>query len=170
MLLHDHQVMAVNVLMEANYRVRTALHAVGGDKPVADRELRPNDMEMAETQVRKVLRFLLFADEAPLPAPVAGDADFRKDFAANRRPEKSGRSLKDFDLHTRLMKHRCSYMIYSASFRGLPTTFQRILFKSLRSFLEDPKPGSPAAHLPADERKAIHEILTDTLPAYAAEF
>ncbi len=167
MLLHDHQVFAVNVLMEANYRVRTALYAAGGDTPVAERALRPADMEMAEAQVQKLLRFLLFADEAQLPAPVTGDAAFRKDFATTRRPDKSGRALKDFALQTHLMKYRCSYMIYSAGFRGLPLSFQRLLCKSLRAFLVDAKPGSPAAHLPAEERKAIHEILMETLPAYA---
>ena len=168
MLLHDHQVFAVNVLMEANYRVRTALHAAGGDQPVAERALRPDDMEMADKQVQKVLRFLLFADEVQLPAPVAGDSAFRKDFAATRRPDKAGRSLKDFALRTHLLLHRCSYMIYSAGFRGLPSAFQRLLCKELHAALTEIKPGSPAAHLPAEERKAIHEILTDTLPAYTA--
>ena len=167
MLLHDHQVFAVNVLMEANYRVRTALHAAGGDTPVAERALRPEDVEMADKQVQKLLRFLLFADEAQLPAPVTGDPAFHKDFAATRRADKSGRSLKDFALQNHLMKYRCSYMIYSSAFRGLPSGFQRLLCKSLRSSLLDAKAGGPAAHLPDAERKAIHEILTDTLPAYA---
>ena len=168
MLLHDHQVMAVNVLMEANYRVRTALHAAGGDKPVAERELRADDMEMAHTQVQKVLGFLLFATEVPLPAPVAGDPAFRKDFTATRRPDKGGRSLKDFSLQAHLMQHRCSYMIYSAAFRGLPGTFQRLLFSELRAALTADGNSGPAAHLPAAERKAIHEILIDTIPGYAA--
>jgi len=168
MMLHDHQVMAVNVLMEANYRVRTALHAAGGDKPVAERDIPPDDMEMAHTQVQKVLRFLLFATEVPLPAPVTGDPAFHNDFSTTRRPDKAGRSLKDFSLQTHLMKHRCSYMIDSAAFRGLPAAFQRLLFTELRAALNAGGKDSPGAHLPAEERKAIHEILIDTNPGYAA--
>jgi hypothetical protein len=168
LMLHDHQVMAVNVFMEANYRVRTVLHAAGGDKPVAERDIPPDETEMAHAQVHKVLRFLLFADEARLPAPVAGDPGFRRDFAATRRPDKAGRALKDLSLQTHLLQFRCSYMIYSAAFRGLPAAFQRILFQELRAALTNDSAGGPAAHLPAEERRAIHDILADTVPAYAA--
>lgn len=167
MLLHDHQCKAVNTFMEANYRVRTALHKAGGDKPVAERSIPSDDIEMAREQAAKVARFLLFTDEVALPAPVAGEAAFKKDFALNRQADKTGRSLKDFELKTHLMKHRCSYMIYSAAFRGLPAAFQKLVFSDLRSALTIESKDSPAAHMPADERKAVHEILTATLPAYA---
>ncbi len=166
MLLHDHQCKAVNVLMEANYRVRTVLHNAGGDKPVADRGIPGDDMEMAREQAQKVARFLLFTDEVALPAPVTGDAAFKKDFAAARKADKAGRSLKDFNLKTHLMQHRCSYMIYSAAFRGLPPAFQKIVFTELRSGLTIASGGGAAAHLPADERKTVHEILSETVPDY----
>jgi hypothetical protein len=168
MMLHDHQCKAVNVLMEANYRLRTVLHKAGGEKPVAERAIPEAEMEMARTQAEKVARFLLFTEEVALPAPVTGDAAFKKDFAANRRPDKSGRSLKDFNLKTHLMQHRCSYMIYSAAFRGLPAAFQSLVFAELRRALTSGGEGGQAAHLPAAERQAVHEILSATLPAYAA--
>jgi hypothetical protein len=168
MMLHDHQVKAVNVLMAANYRIRTALHNAPADKPLLERSIPSDDMEMASEQARSVAAFLLFADEVPLPAPVAGDPAFKKDFAANRRPDPSGRSLKDFDLKTRLMQYRCSYMIYSAAFNGLPPVFQKMVFNSLRSALTI-SGDTTGAHLPADERKAVHEILTATLTGYARQ-
>lgn len=65
------------------------------------------------------------------------------------------------------MKHRCSYMVYSAAFRGLPIAFQKLVFNDLRSALTIEGKDSPAAHLPAEERKAVHDILTATLAAYA---
>ena len=166
LMLHDHQCMAVNVFMEANYRLRTVLHKAGGDAPVASRTIPADDMEMAAEQTAKLVRFLLFTDEAQLPAPVTGDAAFRKDFAASRKADKAGRSLKDFALEKHLMRHRCSYMIYSAGFRGLPEAFQKMVFTALRHALTaDAEAGK---HLPAEERAAIHAILTDTLPGYAA--
>ncbi len=167
MMLHDHQCKAVNVLMEANYRLRTVLHQAGGEKPVAERSIPSDEMEMARTQAEKVARFLLFADEVALPAPVTGDAAFKKDFAANRRPDKSGRSLKDFHLKTHLMQHRCSYMIYSAAFRGLPAAFQDLVFAELRRALTVSGDEGLAAHMPVPERQAVHAILTETLPGYA---
>jgi len=168
MMLHDHQCKAVNVLMEANYRIRTVLHKAGGEKPVAERSIPSDDMEMARSQAEKVARFLLFTEEVALPAPVTGDAVFKKDFAANHKADKAGRSLKDFELKTRLMQHRCSYMIYSASFRGLPAAFQNMVFSELRRALTAGGDEGLAAHLPAPERQAVHAILTETLPGYAA--
>ena len=167
MMLHDHQCKAVNVCMEANYRLRTVLHKAGGDKPVAERAIPSDDMEMAREQAQKVAAFLLFTEEIALPAPVAGEAGFKKDFAGNRQPDKAGRSLKDFNLKTHLMQHRCSYMIYSAAFRGLPAAFQKMVFSELRSALTVEAKDSPGAHLPAEERKAVHQILSETLPDYA---
>jgi hypothetical protein len=163
MMLHDHQCVAVNAFMEANYRIRTALHAAGGDKPVAERAIPENAKETAETQTEKLVRFLLFADEARLPAPVTGSGAFRTNFASGRKADKQGRSLKDFQLQDRLMRYRCSYMIYSAAFRGLPAAFQKQVFTALREALQGGKAGS---HLPAEERQAIHEILSATLTAY----
>jgi hypothetical protein len=167
MMLHDHQCKAVNTLMEANYRIRTVLHNAGGDKPVMERTIPSDDMEMAREQARQVAALLLFSDEVPLPAPVAGDPAFKKDFAANRRPDKSDRSLKDLDLKTHLMRYRCSYMIYSTAFGGLPAVFQKMVFSELRAALTNSGPDGTPAHLPPDERKAVHEILSATLPGYA---
>jgi hypothetical protein len=162
MMLHDHQCVAVNYLMEANYRVRTALHASASSLPVADRDIPPGDLEMAETQARRVVDFLLFKAEVPLPAPVVGDSEFRREFAAGARPDKAGRSLRDLSLQTHLLRYRCSYMIYSAAFRGLPAAFQTLVFRDLRRALT----SETAGHLPAEERRAIHEILVETLPEY----
>ena len=64
------------------------------------------------------------------------------------------------------MQHRCSYMIYSAAFRGLPPAFQKMVFTELRSGLTIASGGGAAAHLPADERKTVHEILSETVPDY----
>lgn len=88
MLLHDHQCKAVNTFMEANYRVRTALHKARGARPVAGRRIPPGDLEMAREQAAKVTRFLLFTDEVALPAPVAGDAAFKKTSHPIVRPTK----------------------------------------------------------------------------------
>lgn len=167
LLLHDHQVIAVNTFMEANYRVRTVLHQAGGSQPVEGRSIPAgDDMEMARQQCDKVVRLLLFSDEVPLPGAVTGNDEFLRDFAVPRRPDKAGRSLRDVDMRTRLLKHRCSYMIYSAAFQGLPTAFQRMVFLKLGSELEKPSADGPAVALPDAERRAILAILDETLPGF----
>ena len=59
-LVHEHQVGFVNRAVEASYRTRTAL-ADGQGK------LTPADAAMVEKQARGLARYLLFADEVPLP-------------------------------------------------------------------------------------------------------
>jgi len=61
---------------------------------------------------------------------VEGDAVFKTDFLRNRR-EIKGASLKDFDLRSRLFKYRCSYMVYSTVFAGLPPLMKERIYRRL---------------------------------------
>lgn len=64
-----------------------------------------------------ILEYLLFRDEIKMPdGGVQGAGRFEQGFRRNRKEDEEGRSLKDFDLQTRLFKFRCSYMIYSEAF------------------------------------------------------
>ncbi|MSU42467.1 MAG: hypothetical protein EXS22_00300, partial [Pedosphaera sp.] len=70
---------------------------------------------------------------------------------------------KDFDLRTRLFKHRCSYMIYSLSFQGLPPQMKQRVYRRLAEALDSAKPDAEYAYLPAAEKQAIRLILKETL-------
>jgi hypothetical protein len=71
--------------------------------------------------------------------------------------------LKDFDLRTRLFKHRCSYMIYSPVFAGLPTAMKLRVYQRLREALSLEEPRRDYAYLPAPEKQTIRRILKATL-------
>jgi hypothetical protein len=108
-------------------------------------------------------RYLLFADEAKFPAGgIGGDALLKKDFASRARSTKTGLSLRDFDLRTRLFKHRCSYMIRSAAFIGLPAPLKQQVVANLRAALNPAKTHPSSIHLPASEKLVISLILTET--------
>jgi hypothetical protein len=60
---------------------------------------------------------------------------FTKTFP-NRGPRDSdGRSLRDFDLQSRLFRYRLSYMIYSDVFDGLPARLQERVYQRLHDVL-----------------------------------
>jgi hypothetical protein len=155
-LLHEHQAGFVNRVVEAAFRARTALHGSNG-------QLTPAQAAELDEQAKIVTRYLLFADEAPLPGRVEGDATFKTDFVSNRRATADGVSLKDFDLQTRLFKHRCSYMIYSPVFSGLPREMKQRVYRRVKEALSAEVPDREFAYLPASEKKAIREILKVTL-------
>lgn len=157
-LLHEHQIGFVNRAIEASYRTRTCLFEGGG-------KLTPAHTAMLDQQARSLTRYLLFADEAPLPkGGVAGDAEFKRDFTSVRRLGPGGASLKDFDLRTRLFQHRCSYMIYSLAFQGLPPELKQRVFARLAEALNTTKPDAEYAYLPAAEKQTLRGILKATLP------
>lgn len=160
-LLHEHQMGFVNRVVEATYRARTIAF-------VSDGKLNATQSRELDEQARILTRYILFADEVTLPlGGVTGDADYRKAFQQNRRATVDGRSLKDFDLRTRLFQHRCSYMIYSPVFEGLPALVKQRVFARLNDALSGK--ATEFAYLPATERQAIREILQATVPEFATD-
>ena len=156
-LLLEHQAGFVNRVVEAGYRTRAALSTDGPQFSAA------HTAELTE-QARLVTRYLLFADEVPLPAGgLEGDAAFKADFLRTRRATTAGASLRDFDLRTRLFRQRCSYMIYSPVFTGLPAAMKQAIYRRMREALSIERPDREYAYLPATEKQAIRSILKVTL-------
>jgi hypothetical protein len=155
-LVHEHQVGFVNRAIEAAYRARTSLFASQG-------KLSSAQSDEFDAQAKLLARYILFADEAKLPAGgIAGDPAFKTDFLRARRVV-GGASLKDFDLRTRLFKHRCSYMIYSPVFTGLPKELKQRVYRDLGTALSVAQPAAEFSYLPAEEKQVIRTILKGTL-------
>lgn len=160
-LLHEHQAGFVNRAVGLTYRVRTWRHT---DGPVPT----PEHQAELEQEARALVRYLLFADEAPLPpGGVTGSEAYREDFRRNRR-EAEGQSLKDFDLTTRLFRNRCSYMIYSPVFTGLPTEAKGRVLEILGRALAEGSGSPEGQHLPGEEKRRLRQILRQTLPGLPA--
>jgi hypothetical protein len=153
-LLHEHQIGFVNRAVAATYKTR-ALVSRGPLDAAGEADL--------EKVARALTRYLLFADEAPLPAPVAGDDAFKADFLRTRRAV-GGASLKDFDLRTRLFRNRCSYMIYSAAFQGIPAAMKQRIYRRMAEALNPTRPDAEYAYLPPAEKQIIRGILRGTVP------
>ena len=156
-LLLEHQAGFVNRVVEASYRARTALHASAG--ALAEEHEREFD-----EQAQIVARYILFADEVRLPeAGVESDAEFRNEFQNARHQRTEAGSLRELDLRTRLLKRRCSYMIYSPVFLGLPPQMKQRIYRRIGEALNCDKPDAEYAYLPDEEKRAIRGILKATL-------
>ena len=163
-LLHEHQAGFVNRVVEAGYRIRTALHASGGDL---------NETGRAEliSQAERIVRYLLFVNEAPLPkGGLDGDEIFAAEFLETAPRASDGSSLKELDLETQLFRHRCSYMIYSGVFAGLPGVLRQEVYRQLKAALRMENAAPGYEHLPEDEKLAIRRILRETVPELAGEW
>jgi hypothetical protein len=159
-LLHEHQAGFITTALEVGYRARAALHEGGGSVPAA----RVPELAAAAD---KLAAYLLFADEAALPfGGVAGDAQFRQDFAAPRRADPAGRSLRDLDLKMHLLKFRCSYMIHSPVFTGLEPGIKAQVLRRLELALRPDKLDRISRKITGAEKTAIRAILDATLPGW----
>ena len=156
-LLHEHQVGFVDRAVKATYDVRGAL--AKGD---------------AKAEIAKhaaiLLRYLLFTDEVPLSeGGVEGDSALKIHFLNHARKTVRGMSLREFDLRTRLFKHRCSYMIHSYAFSGLPALLKRQVLTDLHTALDRSKQSPVSSHLHVTEKMAINHILRTTLKGYRGD-
>ncbi|MDA7922689.1 hypothetical protein N9B73_13145 [Verrucomicrobiales bacterium] len=102
-------------------------------------------------------------DEFLLPYGVEGSESFQLAFAADERKAAEGRSLKDFRLYERLMKYRCSYLIYSDAFTHLPEITRTLILEDLHSILTKPDSHPGYSYLSDSEREHIVEILSETM-------
>ena len=158
-LLHEHQVGGVNRLIRAQYRFRELRHRNGGSVPQA----LPPDLE---TELADLLGYLLFAQEAPIPASgIPGNPAFREGFARNRKVV-DGHSLKDLDLQTRLLRFRCSYLIHTPFFEGLDADLRRRILRDLDHALSPEKRNAASRHLSDSEAAVIRTILRATVPGF----
>ncbi len=134
---------------------------------------KPDDKNVAlwsDDRIRlageELLAYLLFRDEAPLHGPISGTSGFERDFLANGPRDSKGRSLREFDLVKRVFKYPCSYLIYSDSFQEIPDPMKGYLWKRLDEILTGRDRGGLYAGMDDSDRRAVLEILTDTLPAF----
>jgi len=167
LMVLEHQVQMQNHLTRAGFECRSATHYDGIMNDALD---RPADFVSESTERRiasvgdKLLKYLLFAEEFRLAAPVEGTSGFAREFASRGPRDSRGRSLRDFDLQTRLFKYPCSYMIYSSSFDQLPAGVKQYVTQRLNGILTGTDHSSEFAHLTAADRTAILEILNETKP------
>ena len=114
--------------------------------------------------------YLLFIDEASFLAPISRDSPFAAKFAAQGPRDRKGRSLRDLDLKTRLLRYPCSYMIYSPAFEALPSAAKTAIYQRMSKVLSGSLKEKKYARLTLADRRAIVEILRDTKPDLPPDF
>lgn len=176
-LVHAHQTQMHNLITLTNYQTRLALHAEATRNKTPElptEKLSPNTLNDAarnqyEAPVEELVRYLLFANEAPLTDRITGSSDYTKEFAARGPRDAQGRSLRDFDLQKRLFKYPCSYLIYSEAFDSLPSPAKEYVYRRLLEVLTGREQGPAFARLTAEDRRAILDILLATKPGLPEE-
>ncbi len=163
-LLHEHQAGFVNRVILGTYRTRYLEHQSKG-------QLTAEQQKQINQDAAMIVRYALFADETPLPSGgIKGDEAFKNDFRQTRVALSNGASLKDFDLKTRMFRYRCSYMIYTPLWDGMPAPLKKQVYAYLGAALSEARPVAEFGYLPLQEKRAIRAILRETKPDLGASW
>ena len=156
LLVLEHQTHMHNFITRLNYEATIALQQYG-------------HINYLKNIVEAFVRYLLFAEEAGFASPIRGSAEFVCRFEGQGPKDRKGRSLRQFDLQTRLFKYPCSYLIYSEAFDKLPAKVKERLYQRLWDILSGKDTSETYQNLSPETKQAILEILAETkndLPAY----
>jgi hypothetical protein len=97
---------------------------------------------------------------------------YAADFESRGPKDSRGRSLRQLDLKTRLLKYPCSYLIYSEAFDSLMPPLKERVYRRLWEVLSGEDKSEEFQELPPGRKRAILEILIETkknLPDYWRE-
>ena len=150
----EHQVGAVN-------RINLARHQYDLGKASGWKD---SDWAKLDGVIDDLVGYLLFVDEAPLTEPVQGVSTFTRTFSERGPRDRQGRSLRDFDLRTRLFRYPLSYMVYNDQLESLPGPILERFYRRLYDVLTGKNTSKPYKALSAGDRQAVLEILLGTKP------
>jgi hypothetical protein len=175
LMVLEHQAEGHNRITRAGFQCRQAMH----QQEQLNKELgKPADHIWDSTKSRiksaseDLVKYLLFCGEAPLKGKLKGTSSFADEFAAPGPRDSHGRSLRDLDLERRIFKHPCSFLIYTEAFDALPPQVRDHVWKRIWEVVSEQDKSEDFAHLSADDRRAIREIVLatkDHLPDYWRE-
>ena len=170
-LVLAHQTQMHNLITLTNYKTRMALYSHAQSNPGGTQrtsEATPPDTlaQQFERPAEQVVHYLLFANEAPLSGlglkENASASAFAREFAARGPKDAHGRSLRDFDLNTRIFRYPCSYLIYSDAFDSLPEPAKVYVYHRLLQVLSGEDKSPDFAQLSTEDRRNVLEILLAT--------
>lgn len=178
LLVLAHQTQMHNLITLTNYQTRIALYALaqnGGAATAASLDGLPAaTQDKIRRPAEQLVRYLLFAGETPLGGldrrKVIASSAFAREFAAQGARDSKGRSLRDFDLHDRIFRYPCSYLIYSSAFDSIPEPAKGYVYHRLFEVLTGQEQGEDFARLSLQDRREILSILLETKPGLPTEW
>ena len=164
LMVFEHQMHMMNLLTRFGWDLRAVEWGQQHSDPIR------NAAEALTNDVNGLVDYLLFVDEAPLPHGIRGSSGFAKLFSSEGPVDSQGRSLRLLDLHQRLMRYPCSYMIYSEAFDSLLAQGQEMIYRRMWEVLSGQQQGGEYSRLSLNDRQNIVGILIATKPGLPTYF
>jgi len=160
LLVLQHQVRVHNLLARTNTQSREVLAQNASLAKMF--ELKPGEWtdstrRRIDRMVDELAQALLFQGEYQLKGRIRGTSSFAEEFSKLGPRDSKGRSFRDFDLNSRLLKYPCSWLVYSEAFDSLLPEIKTRVYGRMRGLLNRP------------EGRATLEILAETKPDFETQ-
>jgi len=159
LMTFEHQTQMTNYITRIGWKAKILEHDGSSDITLAQ----------LNSDIEAMIAYMLFSDEAQLVEPIEGVSTFKRTFEERGPRDDQGRSLRDFDLQTRLFRYPLSYMVYSHAFNALPAGTLDRIYQRLYAVLTSKDKSKKFENLSQKDLQAVLEILRRTktdLPGY----
>ena len=171
LMVLEHQARLTNLITRIGWETRRILfRAEMAPSAAGGLTIEPAFLDVIRDAASELVNYLLFVDEQPLAYPIEGTSGFTEVFSARGPTDSQGRSLHQLDLKRRLLRYRCSYMIYTDAFDALPDLAKDAIYHRMWEVLSGEAIGDRYASLTRADRQAVVEILRETKPDLPAYF
>ncbi len=157
LMVLEHQTQTHNALTRADFTARVMEHE-NLDEDTAERSAR------LQTIAKDVVDRLFYCNEFPLTQSITGNSGFQRDFLKRGPQDSKGRSLREFNMQTRMFQYPLSYLIYSEAFDSLQPALRGEVCRQIKAVLENENSSEEYSHLTPETRSHIHEIVKETKP------
>lgn len=170
LLVLEHQTNIQNLITRLNFKARTFVARDLKSATVPDdawEAVSPKTQTILQKMIEPLVEAMLFVDAAPITSGISSSSGYDRWFQTLGPKDGAGRSLRDLDLSRRLFKYPLSYLVYSEAFDSLPEYVRRRVYERFDDVLSGRDRSSKYAHLSAEDRAALMEILNATKPEFA---
>ena len=167
----EHQLTVHNRITYVKFKAPVVLARMGHPEAAAAQSwdaLPPDSQRVLTRMLNNLVQSMLFVDAVKLTDPISGSPAFKARFEALGPRDAEGRSLRDFDLKTRLFRHRLSFLVYSEAFDTLPPYARDYVYRQFARILEGRDKSDTYAYLSDEERRETLDILAATKPDFRA--
>ncbi|WP_386820319.1 hypothetical protein [Luteolibacter algae] len=163
LMVLEHQCRMHTLLNAASMNYRRTHYFSQSLDPTADPNEGPAG-RVAESWAEKIVECMFFKNEADLEDGAEGDPAFQRAFVSRFPKTSDGETLAEFRLYGRIFKNRCSYMVYSDAFRGLPLAVKALVLGKMKKIVANDDPDFD--WISGSELRRIDSILSETLPEW----